>query len=108
MAESECNTFTIEQEAPRLSVAKAHAKWLRCRAAFDDPDHLRDDSESPDLIAAEAGALVDLAFSPARSFDELVLKLGALDLALRDFDVDRGTRLLAASLTTDLRHVVRW
>lgn len=107
MAESECKTFTTEQEVPHLSVARAHARWLRCRSALDDPDHLRDDSESPDLITAEAGALVDLAFSPARLFDELVLKLGALDLALKDFDVDRGTRLLAASLSADLQYVMR-
>lgn len=107
MAESECKDFTTETEEPRLSVSKAHARWLRCRAAFDDPDRPREDSEGPGLVTAEAGALVDLAFSPARTFDELVLKLGALDTVLRDVDLDRGTRLLASSLTADLMQVAR-
>lgn len=107
MVDSKRKAFTTEDEMPRLSVPKAHARWLKCRAAFDDPDHPREDSESPGLVTAEAGALVDLAFSPATTFDELVTKLGALDLALRDVELDRGTRLLAASLTADLLHVAR-
>jgi len=107
MADSKRKAFTTEMVEPRLSVSRAHARWLQCRAAFDDPERPREDSESPDLLTAEAGALIDLAFSPATTFDELVTKLGALDLALRDVELDRGTRLLAASLTADLLHVAR-
>ena len=107
MADSTCKPFTADMVASRLSVSQAHARWLKCRTAFDDPDRPREDSESPDLLTAEAGALMDLAFSPALTFDELVTKLGALDIALRDVELDRGTRLLAASLTADLLHVAR-
>lgn len=87
----------------RRSVLDLYGRWSVLRGAIADMETETSDDELRAFLAAEADTVREMAALQPRTLDELNGKLEAFIALVDEADVSRDLRLLAHSLSVDIR-----